>query len=203
MVIAYHAIFGAYGFWLPNDPRGSWSEFVGSYELFRYGRATTTRETRSQANAEHVFDRQVAAKKALRYPPVQFTGVQARAMARGFANYVTNSGLLIWACAVLEDHVHLVVGRFRLSIEQTVIQLKGEATSKLNEEGIHPFTNIVCPNGRRPKCFARGEWSVFLETPEDVQRAICYVEENPIKEGKSPQKWSFVARYAPTFAETV
>jgi len=23
-IIAYHIVFGAYGFWLPNDPRGSW-----------------------------------------------------------------------------------------------------------------------------------------------------------------------------------
>jgi hypothetical protein len=30
MILAFHAIFGAYGFWLPNDPRGSWSDFVGS-----------------------------------------------------------------------------------------------------------------------------------------------------------------------------
>jgi len=30
MVIAYHAIFSTYGFWLPNDPRGSWSEFKES-----------------------------------------------------------------------------------------------------------------------------------------------------------------------------
>lgn len=25
MVIGYHVIFSTYGFWLPNDPRGSWS----------------------------------------------------------------------------------------------------------------------------------------------------------------------------------
>jgi hypothetical protein len=42
MIRGYHVIFGAYGFWLPNDPRGSWSEFVGSWELFRFGAATTT-----------------------------------------------------------------------------------------------------------------------------------------------------------------
>jgi hypothetical protein len=29
-VLAYHVVLGAYGFWLPNDPRGSWSDFVGS-----------------------------------------------------------------------------------------------------------------------------------------------------------------------------
>jgi hypothetical protein len=36
-VLAYHVVFGAYGFWLPNDPRGSWSDFVASWELFRAG----------------------------------------------------------------------------------------------------------------------------------------------------------------------
>lgn len=40
MIVGYHLIFSAYGFWLPNDPRGSWSNFVGSWDLFRYGRAT-------------------------------------------------------------------------------------------------------------------------------------------------------------------
>jgi len=30
MVIGFHVILTAYGFWLPNDPRGSWSEFVGA-----------------------------------------------------------------------------------------------------------------------------------------------------------------------------
>ena len=38
MVHGYHAIFGTYGFWLPNDPRGSWSDFVGAWELVRFGK---------------------------------------------------------------------------------------------------------------------------------------------------------------------
>src|SRR4051812_43899841 len=33
MIVGYHVIFSTYGFWLPNDPRGSWSDFVGSWEL--------------------------------------------------------------------------------------------------------------------------------------------------------------------------
>ena len=32
-VLAYHLILTNYGFWLPNDPRGSWSEFVRAWEL--------------------------------------------------------------------------------------------------------------------------------------------------------------------------
>ncbi len=46
MIHAYHAIFGAYGFWLPNDPRGSWSDFVGAWELLRFGKSTRSFERR-------------------------------------------------------------------------------------------------------------------------------------------------------------
>jgi hypothetical protein len=37
-LLAAHIIFTAYGFWLPNDPRGSWSEWVAAWELFRFGK---------------------------------------------------------------------------------------------------------------------------------------------------------------------
>src|SRR6185437_15990785 len=110
MIVGYHVIFSTYGFWLPNDPRGSWSDFVGSWELFRYGPATKTTETRSLAHREHDQARRKAAKSELKYPPVRFTGLQARAVARGFARYVERTGLPVWACAILRDHVHLVIG---------------------------------------------------------------------------------------------
>src|SRR5271167_59120 len=87
MIVGYQVIFAAYGFWLPNDPRGSWSDFVGSWDLFRYGPATTTDATHSVAHCPHDAHQREAAKKALRYPPVQFSGVQARAVGRGFARY--------------------------------------------------------------------------------------------------------------------
>ncbi len=53
MIVGYHTIFGMYGFWLPNDPRGSWSDFVGAWTLFRYGSATKTNDRRSAAHDAH------------------------------------------------------------------------------------------------------------------------------------------------------
>jgi REP element-mobilizing transposase RayT len=197
MVLGYHVIFGAYGFWLPNDPRGSCSEFVGSWELLRYGAATRMTETRSLAAREHDRAQRLLAKQALKYPAVTFTGLQARAVGRGFAQYAERSGVAVWACAILPDHVHLVVGRFRSKIEQVVIQMKAEATERLLAEGIHPFGHHREANGRPPKCFARGEWSVFLDTAEDGRRSIEYVENNPIKEGKKRQTWRFVTPFVP------
>jgi hypothetical protein len=97
VIVGYHIIFSSYGFWLPNDPRGSWSEFVGSWELFRYGPATKTNQTRSLAYRAHDRTLRKAAKSVLKYPPVHFTGLQARAVARGFAGYVERTGLPVWA----------------------------------------------------------------------------------------------------------
>ena len=192
MILGSHVIFSAYGFWLPNDPRGSWSDFVGSWELFRYGRATRIDARHSVAHVEHDQSLRQAAKRALKYPPVQFSGIQAHAVSHGFAEYARKSKLLIWACAIMPDHVHIVLGRHRLSVEQLVIQLKGEATDRLNEEGIHPFP---VPFGKQPKCLARGEWKVYLDCEDDIFHAICYVEENPTKEGLRRQRWKFVTSY--------
>jgi REP element-mobilizing transposase RayT len=191
MIVGYHIIFSTYGFWLPNDPRGSWSDFVGSWDLFRYGPATRTTERRSLARDRHDRAARLAAKGALKYPSVQLTGVQARAVARGFAKYLRKLGTDVWACAILPDHVHLVVGRLPMSVEQLVIQLKGAATRQLEAEGIHPLARYKQPGQRVPQCWARGEWKVFLD-PEDLPRAIRYVEDNPRKEGKKRQHWSFV-----------
>ena len=117
------------------------------------------------------------AKEVLSRPAVKFNGAQARAIGRGFAKYVERSGLTIWACSIMPEHVHLVTGPFRLSVERVVNKLKSAATKRLVEEGIHPF------NGDE-KCWTRGEWKVFLFSNDDIARAIRYVEENPIKDGK-------------------
>lgn len=191
MIVGHHIIFGAYGFWLPNDPRGSWSDFVGSWELFRYGGATKTTQRRSLAGESHDRDARLAAKRALHRPPVQFSGVQARAVARGFARYIERSGRAAWACAILPDHVHLVLAHDAIDIEEAAIQLKAAATRQLIDEHRHPFQNERAAGGKTPKCFARGEWKVFLDPP-DVPRALYYVEENPVKEGLKRQQWQFV-----------
>src|SRR5438552_2695444 len=117
-VLAYHLIFSAYGFWLPNDPRGSWSDFVRAWELRRFGPATKTNERRSLARDPHDWRKRLAAKEALARDPVEFSGVQARAIARGFADYSRRCGLIVWACSILPSHVHLVVARHTCKIEQ-------------------------------------------------------------------------------------
>ena len=199
MVLGYHVIFSAYGFWLPNDPRGSWSEYVGSWELFlARGKATTTTERRALHRDPHDRAKRFATKKHLARPAVRFIGQQARAACQEFAEYVGNAGLPVWACAIMPDHVHMVTGRFRLDVEQVVVQLKAAATRRLIADGLHPFAHLAEDGDRPPKCWGRGEWSVFLDSHEDIARCVEYVENNPVKDGKLRQKWSFVTPYQPT-----
>jgi len=199
VVHAYHAIFGTYGFWLPNDPRGSWSEFVGLYELYRqYGPATKTIERRSLAHDPHDRAAREAAKQLLSRPPVVFTGLQARAVGRGFATSFEKGRVTVWACAILPDHVHVVFARHRQSAELIVNYMKGSATRELVAEKLHPFLNQRDDSGQVPHCWAEGQWIVYLDSTADILRAIRYVEENPSKDGLPRQRWSFVVRYPET-----
>lgn len=194
MIRAYHAVFTAYGFWLPNDPRGSWSQFVGSWKLFRFGPATKTDTRQSVAARPHDRASRQAAKQALKHPPVRFDGRQALSIARGFATAIAEHDYRIFTCSILPEHVHVVIARSDRPIERIVEHLKAKATAGLNLDGRHPLASFSGRRGGPPTPWAAKCWKCFLDNDRDVARAVRYVEENPAKEGKPPQHWSFVVR---------
>jgi REP element-mobilizing transposase RayT len=193
MVHGYHVIIGAYGYWLPNDPRGSWCDFIGKWELLRFGCAKPKPDRRSLAEltAEELQLRE-RAKASLKYPAVRFTGVQARAIARGFAHVSHNRGITIWACSILPEHTHLVIARHRYRIESIVNALKGQATRQVIAEGIHPLRQFAAIGKRPPRMWSRGEWKVFLDSETAIEDAIAYVVQNPVEERLPLQRWNFV-----------
>jgi REP element-mobilizing transposase RayT len=193
-------IFTAYGFWLPNDPRGSWSEVVRAWELLRFGPATKVMTRRSLAPNPHNYQLRLQAKKALRYKTVEFDGKQALAIAHGFKNAIERSGFVFYACSILPEHVHLVVERHRVQHRQILNQVKGESSKALGDENLHPFQDVFLPNGKRHTPWTAKGWNVFLDTTADICRAIRYVEENPVREGLRSQTWSFVTPYKETLS---
>jgi REP element-mobilizing transposase RayT len=197
MVHAYHVIFGMYGFWLPNDPRGSWSDFVRAWELRRFGPATKVTTRSSLANAPHDHALRLAAKQALQFPPVVLDDAQIASAARGFANSVEKSRLTIWACSILPEHVHLVIARCRYKVEQAVNLLKGEATKQLLTDNLHPLASHRDFRGRVPTPWAANCWKVFLNDEPHIDHAIAYVEDNPEKERppRPRQHWPFVTPF--------
>lgn len=198
-VLAYHLILTNYGFWLPNDPRGSWSDFVRAFELYSVaGPATKTQTRQSVAAKPHDHAARRAAKSALARSPVVWIGPQAHAVAQGFADYATQNHRPVHALAVMPDHAHLVVGRNSLPIEKIADQFKSRATKFLNAANLHPFADRPLKNGKPPTPWARHQWSVYLDTPAAIQRAIEYVNQNPIKAGHKPQHYKWITPYPPT-----
>src|SRR5205814_860899 len=121
-----------------------------------------------------------------------FTGIQAKTMAEGFAWAASEGQYLIHACAVLPDHVYLVIGRHSRGIRRIVGHLEARATRLLHvREQWHSDRRSV---------WGEHGWNVFLNDAEGVERAIAYVEDNPVKEGKTAQRWSFVTPFNPTVA---
>jgi REP element-mobilizing transposase RayT len=192
MIVGYHCIFSTYGFWLPNDPRGSWSEFVASWNLFYAGGSVTKLGTRrsvaaARLNAQEI-QRRTSTKNALMHKPVTLTGIQARAVGMGFAIGCQVKGYRIHACAIMPQHVHLFVGRTATDIRTVVGDFKRFATMELCRQNLHPAQHGW---PERAPVWARGSWCVYLHA-DDVQRVIEYINGNPLRDGLPPQHWGCV-----------
>jgi REP element-mobilizing transposase RayT len=194
MIHGYHVIWPAYGFWLPNDPRGSWSETVYAWELLRYGQSTKRIE-RTVIDPVQYARWRSEAQRALKHPPVSFSDQQILKIGLGFQSYIQKSKLSVWACSILREHVHLVLGRHKYKAEVAVNLLKGAASKQILSTQSHPMQSYCRGLSRLPSMWGESQWIVYLDTEEAILNAIRYVKENPIQEVLSQQNWGFVTRF--------
>ncbi|GHT25539.1 hypothetical protein FACS18942_00740 [Planctomycetales bacterium] len=196
-IIGYHIVISTYGFWLPNDPRGSGSNRVWSPQLQKFGEATKVHTTHSVAHLAQTpaaWANNREAKTELKYPAVIFDGKQALAVVKGFEKAIADGGYDVFACSIMPEHVHLVCGTIPYNIVQVVRLLKQRATQELTAQGLHPNVHAVGvrANCKLPPVWGENFWKRFIYDENDLSDTIRYVENNPVKEGKKPQRWSFV-----------
>ena len=197
MIHGYHVILPMYGFWLPNDPRGSWSDYVRRWEIAKFGKPLKTLERKelNELTEEEIRDRDEA-KAALCYPPVSISDDQAITVAEGFRIQTLKSNYTIWACAIMPEHTHMVLARHSYHVERMVNLLKGSTTTEMMKVGNHPLKSHAAPGERPPRMWSAHEWKVFLDSDDGIRQAIAYVERNPENEGKPQQSWNFVSPFA-------
>jgi REP element-mobilizing transposase RayT len=195
-VIGFHVIGCTYGFWLPNDQRGSGSDCVRNPVLRPFGPATKINHRRSVASAP--FDPQIRrlAREALDYPVVELDGRQVAAIGRGVTREIEQfRAASVHAFAQLPNHFHFVCGPCRYDIRRFEGRLKGAATRQLLEEGIHPLQTFRDREGRIPSPWSVKPWVVYLFTSEDIVRSIDYVNRNLVRARMKPQQYSFIVPY--------
>ena len=184
-VIAHHLVWTVYGTWLGNDPRGSGSQSVYMPALAGLGTVHHGRK-RVQPPRSTVREFYAEATPRLQFPIVRFELHQFDTIAESFAETIKRHGYTCYACAIMPDHVHLVIRKHRDHGEAMIEHFQHESRLRFSSE-------FALPDGH--PVWTKGGWDKFLDSPDAVRRRIRYVEGNPEKEGLPRQRWPFVVAY--------
>lgn len=182
IVIAHHLIFTAYGWWLPNDPRGSGSNLIHNDPIAELGELHHGRKSLQPAGRD-VAAFYAQASEVLAYPLRRFDEAQISMIADAFADVIAERKYTCYACAIMADHVHLCIRKHRDTAEEMMEHLKALSRKRLRENGGFASDHPVWVGGLG--------WKVFLDHPKDVRRTIGYINRNP----RSRQRWPFVIEY--------
>jgi REP element-mobilizing transposase RayT len=184
-VIAYHLIWTNYGTWLGNDPRGSGSRNIYTPVLANLGEAHFGRR-KIQPKRQVVKEFYKSAELLLQFPIIRFRPDQFNEIALALAETIRTWHYTCYACAIMPDHVHLVIQKHRDNAEVMIENFQNESRRHLQSNGVVPIDHPV---------WTLKGWHVFLDSTDAVWGRIRYVEGNPLKEGLPMQTWPFVEPY--------
>jgi REP element-mobilizing transposase RayT len=187
MVAAYHLIWTAYGWWLPNDPRGSMSLGVRAAHIeglgeLHYGRRKILP---AYADIERFYER---AAERLNHPLLTFSAEELIEVGNALGRVIRANRYTCYAAAVMPDHIHLLIRKHRDLAEAMIAKCQVDsrlavlAKPQAGREADHPV-------------WGGPGWKVYLNSREDIERVIHYVRMNPIKIRRAPQVFDFVTPY--------
>jgi REP element-mobilizing transposase RayT len=186
LVIAHHLVWTAYGWWLPNDPRGSGSRTIRSDVIADLGALHFGRK-RVQPAAREIRQFYERASAVLRHPLQTFDDAARDAIASAFGEVIADQRYACYACAVMPDHVHILIRKHKHHAEEMIEALKAHSRLRLSALG-HRTPD-------HPTWVGGAGWKVFLDHPDEIRRTIRYIEQNPVPLGLPIQTWPFVAAY--------
>lgn len=185
MVVGYHLIWTAYGWWLPNDPRGSSSHEIRVERIAELGELHHGRKVIQPTSPElRLFYNN--ARLALKHELLSFSDEAVAVIAEAFAATIEERNYTCYACAIMRDHVHFLIRRHRDQAEVMLAQLQAGSRERLIQSGARPADHPV---------WGGPGWKRFLNTRSDIERVIAYIRNNPIVAGFPEQTWRFVKPY--------
>ena len=185
IVIAYHLMWTAYGFWLPNDPRGSTSKKIANDVIAELGKLHYGRKKVQPSSCE-IREFQNRAKDVLKNNTMKFGPKEVASIADGFSEAISKHKYTCYACVIMPDHVHILIRKHKHQAEDMIENLQNFSRLRLRNSGERSFDHPV---------WGGPGWKVFLDNPDAIRRTIRYIEENPIKWKLPPQQWDFVKEY--------
>ena len=185
MVAGYHLVWTVYGYWLPNDPRGSMSREIRNPVIADLGDIHYGRK-KIQPVGRVLRDFHDAARSVLLHELLDFSADEMQAIAASFADVIRERSYTCYACAIMPDHIHILIRKHRDIAETMIEKLQAksrEAVLRLGERiADHPV-------------WGGPGWKVYLDSRDDIVRTVRYIENNPRKDGLPAQTWPFVKKY--------
>jgi REP element-mobilizing transposase RayT len=186
LVLAHHLIWTAYGWWLPNDPRGSGSteirrDIVAELGTLHHGR----KPVQPPGRLVRAFYEQAA--EVLMHPLLTFDAAACAEIGAAFARVIEEHAYTCYACVIMPDHVHILIRKHRHQAEDMMSALKEASRTRLCAAGLRA--------AEHPTWAAGSGWKVFLDHPDEIRRTITYIESNPLSLGQPVQRWPFVTPY--------
>lgn len=186
MVAGYHLIWTVYGYWLANDPRGSTSrevrvELLQGLGDIHYGRK------RVQPSSAQLRQFKQQAEALLHFRVLTFAFEDIAFLAKIFGQEIASRNYTCYACAIMPDHVHMLIRRHRDHAEEMIEYFQEASRAALFEAGKRELPHPIWSDGPG--------WKGFLNTRQDFGREIEYIRQNPIKIGWPEQRWEFVTPY--------
>jgi REP element-mobilizing transposase RayT len=137
-VLAHHLVWTAYGTWLGNDPRGSGSRNVYTPVLASLGEVHYGRRS-VQPSRPTVREFYMEATPRLQFPVVRFDDALIQVIGRVFSDIVIKHRYTCYACAIMPDHVHLVIRKHRDQGKAMIEHFQRESRLRFSSLG------VVCP----------------------------------------------------------
>lgn len=182
MVIGYHLVWTAYGWWLPNDPRGSSPHEIRVEKIESLGELRTGRK-RIQPPSRVIRGFYEEARDLLKHPLLILSDEDIALVAQAFAQTIGERAYVCYGCAIMPDHVHCLVGRHRDRAEGITEALQRDSRQALIETGRRAPTHPV---------WGGTGWKVFQNTHQGMRPIVEYIQRNPIKARRPVQNWPFV-----------
>ncbi len=185
MVIAHHLIWTAYGYWLPNDPRGSMSKTIACDVIAELGELHFGRK-KVQPAASVVREFREQSRGILKHELLAFSTKDFHFIGEALAETISEHKYTCYACAVMPDHMHILIRKHKHQAEEMLDIFQQNSRLRLRNAGLRPAEHPV---------WGGPGWKVFQDTPTDICRTIRYIEENPVKWRLPRQEWPFVQTY--------
>jgi REP element-mobilizing transposase RayT len=186
-IIAHHLIWTLYGHWLPNDLRGSGSAELHDEKFAQLGPIYHGRKpAREQPSRKELREFHRQAEPLLNFPRFWIDDAKRQAVGNAISEVVADRKYTVWACAILSNHVHMVIRRHR---DDALAMWRAVADASCRT--LREFSDVGCNH----PVWSTRPYKVFFRTPDEVCGRIAYVISNPEKEGLSAQRYDFVQSY--------